>query len=257
MAGATGPTGGSSKSGGTIIAVVIGIIVLGVLSCGGIIAALVIPAAGQAREAARRVQCQNNLKQIVLALHNYHDTWQAFPPAYTVDANGRKLHSWRTLILPYLGAGGPSVEMINFNEPWDSPTNQAAGAQMPFVYRCPNDVANGPGSVFTNYVAVSGPNTVLENDKPVKIASITDGTSNTVVVVEAPGTGIHWMEPRDMDVAAFAAQFGGKVGGQSGHNGGGNVGFADGSVRFLPETLVPAVRQLISTRNDGQAVNLP
>ena len=54
------------------------------------------------REPSRRSQCKNNLKQIGLALHNYHEKYQAFPPAYTVDATGKPLHSWRTLILPFV-----------------------------------------------------------------------------------------------------------------------------------------------------------
>lgn len=64
--------------------------------------ALFLPATRNVRPAAYRSQCKNNLKQIGLALHNYHDEYQAFPPAYTVDADGKPLHSWRTLILPYM-----------------------------------------------------------------------------------------------------------------------------------------------------------
>ncbi len=78
--------------------------------CGGIIAiigiglvllVLLMPFS-RGREAPRRTQCKNNLKQIGLAFHNYHDDHGVFPPAYTVDENGTRLHSWRTLILPYL-----------------------------------------------------------------------------------------------------------------------------------------------------------
>ncbi|MFN0054259.1 MAG: DUF1559 domain-containing protein, partial [Planctomycetales bacterium] len=72
------------------------------LVCGGILAALLLPAVQQAREAARRTQCKNNLHQIGLALHNYHDAFNSFPPAYIPDASGRPMHSWRVLILPFL-----------------------------------------------------------------------------------------------------------------------------------------------------------
>src|SRR5258708_3361414 len=75
---------------------------LAVLSIIGLLIGLLLPAPRSARPAARRAQCNNNLKQIALALQNYEQAHKALPPAYTVDAEGRPLHSWRTLILPYL-----------------------------------------------------------------------------------------------------------------------------------------------------------
>src|SRR4051812_3837711 len=56
---------------------------------------------GGSREAPRRTKCKNHLKDIALALHNYHDAYGTFPPAYIADQNGRPMHSWRVLILPY------------------------------------------------------------------------------------------------------------------------------------------------------------
>jgi prepilin-type N-terminal cleavage/methylation domain-containing protein len=73
-----------------------------VLAIIALLIALLLPATRSARGAAHRAQCVNNLRQIILALRNYELTHKAFPPAYTVDADGRPLHSWRTLILPYI-----------------------------------------------------------------------------------------------------------------------------------------------------------
>jgi type II secretory pathway pseudopilin PulG len=69
----------------------------------GLLIAMLLPAVRTSGEAGRRFSCSNNLKQIALALHNYHDEFGSFPPVYTVDDAGTRLHSWRTLILPYMG----------------------------------------------------------------------------------------------------------------------------------------------------------
>jgi prepilin-type processing-associated H-X9-DG protein len=242
------PAPAGKSSAGMVIVIILAVCGIGVLACGGIGLALLLPAVQSAREAARRAQCQNNLKQIGLALHNYHDTFQAFPPAYTVDQNGRKLHSWRTLILPYLGESGV-YSQINLNEPWDSPANQAAAGQMPNVFRCISDPSSTPGSTHTNYVALSGPGTILQDQNPARMASITDGTSNTILVIETNGPGVHWMSTQDADIGAFVGQ-----GGTSSHAGGCNILMADASVRFLSSITPPPTRQALGTRNGGEVI---
>ena len=99
-----------------------------ILGCGCI--GLLLPAFSSAREAARRMQCLNNLKQIALALHNYHDVYGVFPPAYIPDAQGKPKHSWRVLILPFLEEQG-TYEKYDFDEPWDGPNNRALLTSMP------------------------------------------------------------------------------------------------------------------------------
>src|SRR4051812_12260530 len=76
--------------------------VLAVLFGLGLVAALLLPAVRYSKPAAYRNSCASKLKQIALALHTYADVYHALPPAYTVDAAGKPLHSWRTLILPYM-----------------------------------------------------------------------------------------------------------------------------------------------------------
>lgn len=246
---ATPPTQTKTKSGGATLLVILAIVGGGVLLCGVLGIALLLPAVQAAREAARRTQCSNNLRQITIALHNYHDVWGSLPPAYTVDANGKPLHSWRTLILPYLEQS-PLYDQIDLNQPWDSPRNAAFATQMPRTYGCPSDPQTGPGSSLTNYLAVVGPGTAMEGDKPVKFGQVIDGTSNTVLITEARGAGIHWMEPRDMDMNAFinAGQ------GPTTHPGGANIAMADGSVRFLSSSTPPQTRQALATRGGGEMV---
>ena len=88
-------------------------------------------------ENAARSQCINNLKQIGLAMHNYHAMHKTFPPAYTVDKAGKPLLSWRVLILPYLEQDALYKE-FHLDEPWDSEHNRALIDRMPATYRCPD-----------------------------------------------------------------------------------------------------------------------
>jgi len=95
--------------------------------------ALLLPSVTRGREAARRTQCKNNLKQIMLALHNYHDEYHAFPPAFTTDCDGNRLHSWRTLILPYLDQQ-QLYTTIDLSKPWNDPANAEAFKTTVHVY---------------------------------------------------------------------------------------------------------------------------
>lgn len=95
-------------------AVIAGMVVLGVV--------LLLPAVQQAREAARRVQSRNNLKQIGMAMHAYHDSNQRFPSGGTFDANGKGYHGWPASIWCYLEAI-PSSAMADFQQPWDAADN--------------------------------------------------------------------------------------------------------------------------------------
>jgi len=103
----------------------------------GILFAFFLPAERAPRTVARRSQCKNNLKQIGLALHIYHETHGAFPPACTVDANGKPLHSWRTVILPFLGQKD-LYESIDLTKPWNDPANAEAFATQVHAFSCPS-----------------------------------------------------------------------------------------------------------------------
>ena len=88
------------------------------------------------RENAARTVCINNLKQIGLAMHNYHDRHKSLPSAYTVDKAGKPLLSWRVLILPYLDQEALYKE-FHLDEPWDSEHNKPLSAMVVKVYRSP------------------------------------------------------------------------------------------------------------------------
>jgi prepilin-type processing-associated H-X9-DG protein len=195
----------------------------------------------------------NNMKQIALAMHCYHDAYKSFPPAYVADESGRPMHSWRVLILPFLEQQ-PLFEQYNFDEPWDSPANRALEDLMPEAYRCPSNVSSN--LCETDYAMIVGPGTLFDGTEPTQISDILDGTSNTLLCVEATGSGIHWMEPRDLDFEQFSFQINGAAGfgiGSS-HPGGANAAMCDGSVHFLGETLDPSTLKRLITIGDGEPV---
>jgi prepilin-type processing-associated H-X9-DG protein len=251
--GESGPRGpGKSK------ALVIGLAVAGVIAvllvCVGVVAvpvALLVPATQQAREAARRSQCKNNLKQIGLALHNYHEAWGSLPPAYLADENGKPMHSWRVLILPFLDEA-PLYQEYRFSEPWDGPNNSRLMSRMPRIYSCPSH-AGAPGDNFTAYAAVFGADCAFRGAEPVSFNDISDGTSNTMLVGEATHAAIPWMKPDDVDVKVHPA-IGDKQGFSSDHTGGINVLMGDGAVRFIPQSINPQTLQALFSRAGDERI---
>ncbi len=212
--------------------------------------ALLLPAVQQAREAARMAQCRNNLKQIGLAMHNYHETYNAFPPAFTVDEQGKPLHSWRVLLLPFLDQQH-LAQQIDLTQPWDSPRNAPFHSQMPATFACPS--AAQPNSSVTHYVGVVGSNNcVLSTDRPTRIRDIVDGTANTIMVGETQ-TGIAWMEPRDLAIESLV-RFGDPSGLSGAHIGGAaHVLITDGSVRRIMGNANVSP-QALSTINGGEPI---
>jgi prepilin-type processing-associated H-X9-DG protein len=201
-----------------------------------------------------RPQCLNYLHNIALALHNYHANYGSLPPAYLADGNGRPMHSWRVLILPYLDR--PDLyQAYRFDEPWYGPNNSKLHNLIVDLFNCPED-HGGRKSTETSYVAVVGNETLWPGDHAVKLDDITDGLGNTLLVVEIADSGIHWMEPRDLHVAQMSRTINGKSGQgiSSGHPGGAVVGFADGRVRFLSEKTPPATIGALLTIRGGEKI---
>jgi hypothetical protein len=166
-----------------------------------------MPALGGSRDAARRAQCTNNLKQIFLALEDYQQVNGCFPPAYIADKNDKPMHSWRVLILPYLQRSD-LYQDYDFGEPWDGPTNKKLLANRPAEYACPSDRSTRtPGATQTSYVAVVGSNAAWAGEKPRKHGSVNfpGGMSNTVMLVEVANSGIRWTEPRDLSLDMLGA----------------------------------------------------
>jgi Protein of unknown function (DUF1559) len=194
---------------------------------------LLVPNLGP-REASPRTQCKNNLKQLVLALHDYHDAYGCFPPAYIADKDGRPTHSWRTLLLPFCEFK-PIYRDYRFDEPWNSPHNRELAALKLNLFQCP-EVKHSNSE--TNYLVVVGPKTVFPGSKCVRMSEITGGTKETILIVEVDNSGIQWADPRDLSYDEAIRGINPKLGMgiSSRHKAGGALcAFANETVRLLPD----------------------
>ncbi len=237
-------------------------IVLLILLCG---CCLLLPGLQSAREASRIARCINNLSQIGVALHGYHDVHGCFPPAYIADENGGPMHSWRVLILPYLGQQALHGR-YDFSEPWDGPNNRKLAGQIPIIYQCPSTQNQAGVSPVANYLAVVGSETVWPGAKASKLSSIRDGPHNTIMLVEVANSDINWMEPRDLSFEEALRGINPRsgMGISSRHISGEgyfqhgkpdvSVAFADGHVRHLPEGVPAEELETLLTIDAGDAV---
>lgn len=194
-----------------------------------------------------RAQCERNLRRIALALHAYHDVYGCFPPAYMADSAGRPLHSWRVLILPYLGEQA-LYDQYDFGEPWDGPNNRLLGPRMPAFYCCGSRRPRGK----TSYTTVVGPRTAWPGTTSTALSDFTDGAGSCLLLVEGKPM-VDWLRPDGMQLAEMEFRQGsnGLKRMAERHPGGTVVVFADGSVDVLPHDLSEAEVRELFTIDDG------
>jgi type II secretory pathway pseudopilin PulG len=213
----------------------------------GILAGLLLPAVQATRGAARRIQSQNNLKQISLALLNFEASHQHFPARAIFDKQGKPLLSWRVQILPFIDEDA-LFKQFHLDEPWDSDHNKALLAHMPPVFQDPHR----PQGTTTNYLAVVGKGLAFEGDTPLKIQQFTDGTSNTLLVVQAnDDRAVPWTKPDDLEVD-MAKPLDGL--GEAEPTGFSAV-FADGHVMLLSKNISAETLRRLFGRADGLPVD--
>jgi hypothetical protein len=203
------------------------------------------PAINAARTNARRTQSMNNMKQIGLAMHIFHDSSKHFPSGATFDAAGKPLLSWRVQILPYLDQKA-LYDKFHLNEPWDSEHNRALIAEMPAVFKSPGSKQEQGQTVYRE---MTGEHTAFPPKNGVEIKQITDGTSNTVLVLEVDDQhAVPWTKPEGIPF-----QKENPVAGLAGQSAEGFLTlFGDGSVRFIAAKTAADVWQKLLMIDDGQ-----
>jgi prepilin-type processing-associated H-X9-DG protein len=225
-----------------------------------------------ARTAAGRSQSMNNLKQIGLAMHNYHDTHRRFPAQAIRGKDGRALLSWRVAILPFLDADALYKE-FRLDEPWDSEHNRKLVERMPAALAAPGLGEERRAKGLTSYLvpltrtppAVAHLNaegaktlippgkdeTVFDPVQGTKFAQIFDGSSNTILVLEAhPKAAVIWTKPDDLviDPSDLLKVLRGQP------DDGFNAVFCDGHAQFIRTTIDPKTFLHLLQMNDGNPV---
>jgi hypothetical protein len=198
---------------------------------------------------ASRLQDANKVRRIILALHNYHDAHGKCPPLYTVDANGKPLHSWRVLILPYIEMNALH-DMIKLDEPWDSEHNKQFHKTVIGCYtsQFSKDL---PLDKNCNFAVIE--EQPLKPKDGISLEKITDGTSNTlsVVITRKP---FCWMDPlanvklSDLDKGLNKAD---SVVGYE-NKPVTPLGFWDGSVKQIANSIDPTILKALGTANGGE-----
>lgn len=202
-------------------------------------------------EGTRRSACYHNLKQIAVALHNYNATHGRFPPAYVADENGRPMHSWRALILPFL-ENSTIAARYRFDEPWNGPHNRQLHDEKLLAYQCPSS-SNDPKSA-SNYLAVVGKDTAWPDTDSFQLTDFTDGTAQTILIVEVADSDVIWCEPRDLYAGQMSLAINGEKGQgiSSRHTVGANVVMADGNAHSIREDLDPSTLRALLTPRGGE-----
>lgn len=240
-----------------------------VISIIGILVAMTLPAVQQIREAARRTSCTNNLRQSGVALLSYETANERFP----AGAEERTIHAWSSRILPYLDQSN-LYDRLDFRKDWNAPPNNLLAKAELEVFSCPSSPKNYSGK--TDYCGVRGSShsatrdlgfngclfPVFQKHRPVKLASISDGTSCTIVVAEAVATNertngfwANGMNCIGHDDGSINNRNGGFDEIASLHPGGANAVFADGSTHFLSEMLPLDVIGPLCTRDNNDVVS--
>jgi hypothetical protein len=199
-------------------------------------------------ELSFRGGCRRNLEQIARAMHNYAQRYGTLPPAYIADSQGKPMHSWRVLLLPFLSEE-TLYKKYSFDEPWDGPNNRKLHDEIMRAYACISDARTRADRTMTSYVVVTGEDTPFRGPRSTKFSDFRKPLKDVVLVIEMANSGIHWMEPRDLPITEMDFKINGQPGkslsschGSSWQYSYGPVVcavYADGHAEYVPLALPP------------------
>lgn len=201
-------------------------------------------------EPISRRRVMENLRELGLAFHNYASANKSFPPGRRARGkDGKPLLSWRVHILPFLG----EIELYNqfkFDEPWDSEHNKPLISKMPVIYGPALTTKGTPNPGYSVIQSPRGEKTISGQRKPVGLQRITDGLSNTVlVVITKAERAVPWTKPVDYDFDPADPANGLEVDA----NGAFLATIADGSVRAIEADQKETINALF-TMNGGEVI---
>lgn len=218
------------------------------------------PQTSASPESAKRTQCKNNLKQLGMALHRYHDVSHRFPAA----CSGTPPVSWRVQLSPYLDKNEEELPRYDIEAGWNANVNRPLQTIRRPMFDCPTRPigVDDQQRFLTAFLAITGPGTIFDGADGKTIREITDGTSNTLMVAEACGTNIIWTDPRDqlVDHVPLSINAAGSAPGRSPslmssyHQGGAQALLADGSVRFVSQNIDPIVLNSLISSAGGEVI---
>lgn len=230
-------------------------LLLGLSGAGGVIGFLwvVLPLIGFDAETARHQLIQAKIARIATAMRQYHDDYGRLPPPVVYDDQGQPMHSWRALLLPYLDEQR-LFQDYKFDEAWDSSHNSR-------LHSMPFDPFQLPGSNLTTsinhtgFMVIVGTDTLFpDNNLGTPLSAATDGLGSTLLVAEVDQSGVHWLQPTDLDRAAMSFTMnsgfpGSEIGDPAGL--GGWVVMADGKPQFLENGISADKLQSLVTRSSN------
>lgn len=207
---------------------------------------LLIPNERGARNASRRSTSKNNLKQIGLAFHNYHDAESALPD----EVSG---HSWATHLLPYLDQA-PLYTAMDLSKPWDDVANEVATKQTVQALDGPYDFPrhNSRGFALSHY---AGNSHWLNPGSVARFSEVSDGMSNTILAGEVGDGFMPWAQPGNLRDPSLGFNTGSGSFGHPRDDGGVQFLLGDGSVRYLSKDIDPAVLKALSTPAGGETLS--
>ncbi len=220
-----------------------------------VLVVLSMPSTQLAQATAKQQACAGNLARIGQAMLDYHDDHGHFPPAYIAAADGTPRHSWRVLLLPYLGENA-LYRNYDMSSSWDNPQHAWQVSPMPDIYHCPDDTFSN-SSIETSYLVVSGQGCVFDGAKTTQLSDITDGPGNTILLVEVAACSQNWLEPKDLDRATVPLALNSGAAREIGSYhpaGGAHAVMADGTVRWLGNLTSSQVLNALLSIDAGDTV---